>query len=187
MSKTLSHILTVFKVVRVIAKVVLILCIVGGVGCLIPLVTLPLLDGLFKAQLLGEMGVDLLSVYPACIVGLIACTGEAVFAFFAQRYCQNVLNVRTPFTFEGAKECFRLGLVSIIVSVAVSMIAGITLAVFLLFAPESTEMEVSTTASLSTGLLLLFLSLVFKHGAELKAPTDEPAPQEEQASRTEWL
>ena len=65
MSKTLSHILTVFKVVRVIAKVVLILCIVGGVGCLIPLVTLPLVDGLLKAQLLGA---TVCPLHPARVV-----------------------------------------------------------------------------------------------------------------------
>ena len=178
MSKALSHILTVFKVVRVIAKVVFILSIIGAVGCLISLLALPLVEGVLQALADGETA-KLLSAYPACIAGLIACVGEAVFAFFAERYFVNVLNAGTPFTFEGAKESFRLGVMSIIISVAVSLTAGLVIAISWLVAPQAgEEVDVSMSVSLSTGLVFLFLSLLFKHGAELREFSPEASYQE---------
>lgn len=180
MNKTLSNILTVFKVAKIVAKVIFILCIVGGAGCLIGLVTLPL------AEALAEEKLNLPSAYLSCIVGAIACVGEAVFAFLAERYFGNVLNAGTPFTFEGAKESFRLGIASIIISVATSIIAGIIAFVFLLFTtPTTLETDANVSISISMGLFLLFLSLIFKHGAELQASSEEEPQQEAQDSPLE--
>ena len=169
MSKTLSNILTVFKVVRIIAKVVFILCIVGGVGCLVGLISLSFMGDLLSNPLFAEEGLSLPKAYLGCIVGAIACAGEAVFAFMAEKYFQNVLNAGTPFTFDGAKESFRLGLASIIISVATSVAAGIGSFVVLLCTSAwetNLEFDLDLSVSLSTGLFFLFLSLIFKHGAE---------------------
>lgn len=188
MSKTLSTILTIFKVARILAKIVFILCIVGGAGCVLGLISLPLVGGLMSVGIFSaEEGLSLPSAYLGCIVGIIACAGEAVFAFLAERYFQNVLKAETPFTFDGAKESFRLGLVSIIISVAISVASGIVAFVFLLFASSFVEPEIDMSFSLSTGLFFLFLSLIFKYGAELQKPCEEKAKQEEQTSETESL
>lgn len=166
MGKTLSNILTVFKVARIIAKIVFILCIIGGAGCLLGLSALPLAEAVLSA--VGE-GVIVSSAYAGCIIGLFACTGEAVFAFFAERYFKNVLKAGTPFTFEGAKESFRLGIMSIIISVAVSIITGFIASIVLLFMLGNTaDIDFNTSFSLSTGLFFLFMSLIFKHGAEVQ-------------------
>lgn len=169
MSKTLSHILTVFKVVRIIAKVVFILCIVGGAGCLVGLFALAFMGNLLSNPMFAEEGLNLPTAYLGCIVGAIACAGEAVFAFMAEKYFQNVLNAGTPFTLDGAKESFRLGLASIIISVATSVVAGIaSFVVILCTSAWGTDLnfDINMSVSLSTGLFFLFLSLIFKHGAE---------------------
>ena len=179
MNKTLSNILTVFKIAKIFAKVVFILCIVGSAGCLIALTTLPLVESVVSVQSLVEEKIEFSSAYPACIAGLIVCVGEAIFAFMAERYFGNVLSEGTPFTFEGAKASFRLGLASIIISVAASVIAGLAIAFAALFAENVSEFDVDMSISLSTGLFFLFLSLIFKHGAELQASVTEEPKQED--------
>ena len=178
MSKTLSNILTVFKVARIVAKVVFILCIVGGVGCLVGLFCLSFVEDLMPADLFFEAGLDLSSAYFGCIVGAITCAGDAVFAFLSERYFKNVLTAGTPFTFEGSKECFRLGVASLIVSAAISIVSAIVAGILLALAQMNVaEPDFSLSISLSTGLFFLFLSLIFKHGAELQA--DKATSQEE--------
>lgn len=190
MSKTLSIILTVFKVAKIVAKVVFILCIVGGVGCLISLATLPFLGGIIPAEMLTEEGLDLPSTLFASLVGVIACTGEAICAFFAEKYFGLVLEAKTPFTFDGSKKCFNLGLISIITSLAVSVASGIILGIGLLIYPNTTGFEAETSISLSTGLFFLFMSLIFKHGAETQASdnkTAEHSESYEESTHTEQL
>ena len=125
MSKTLSNILTVFKVAKIVAKVVFILCIIGCAGCIFGLIMLSVTGDLLSVAIFVEEGFDLPSAYLGCIVGAIVCAGEVVFAFLAERYFGKVLNAGTPFTFEGAKESFRLGIAAIIISVATSVIVGL--------------------------------------------------------------
>lgn len=189
MSKTLSNILTVFKVARVIAKVVFILCIVGAAGCLLALAALPI-----AGTILSGEGIDISYTYPACIVGLIACAGEIVFAFLAERYFKNVITAGTPFTLEGSKECFRLGITSIIISVATSIIAGFAAAICMILTMSASELDFDMSMSLSTGLFFLFISLIFKYGAEVKqaaeiaeAAQNTPNEHEEYTSETEYL
>ena len=165
MNKTLSNIMTVFKVMRILAKVVFILCIVGGIGSLIGLVLLPFAN-ILSAKTLSDFGIESAGAYSACIIGVIACIGEAYLAFIGEKYFMGVLNRGTPFTLEGSKECFKLGLTSIIASAAVSLISLIVIAVFSLLSIETAEINVGTSISVSLGLFLMFLSMIFKYVAE---------------------
>ncbi len=189
MSKTLSTILTIFKVAKIVAKVIFILCIIGGAGCLLSLVMLPLAGGIM--QMLGEGEKILPSTYFAAVVGAIACAGEAVCAYFAEKYFGHVLEAGTPFTLDGSKECFNFGLVSIITSLAVSVASGIALGICLLFSPEAYGFDAEMSVSLTTGLLFLFISLIFKYGAEQTASpeetTNEEPSQEETETKTEQI
>lgn len=186
MSKTLSNILTIFKVARIIAKIVFILCIIGGAGCLLGVLTLPLAESIVSEEMLIVQGLSFATAYIGCMTGVITCAGEAVFAFLAERYFKKVLNAGTPFTFEGAKESFRLGITSIIISVITSIVSGIAAFIILLISsPNAEELDFSTSTSISMGLFFLFLSIIFKHGAEIhKFYTEEPK-QEENASNFE--
>jgi hypothetical protein len=123
-----------------------------------------------------------MSAYSGCIIGLIACVGEAVFAFLAERYFANVLTDGTPFTFGGAKECFRLGVASIIISVAISLISAITIFVFMLIQLYGKDFDVDFSISITTGLFFIFMSVIFKHGAELEQASNETAAPQESTS-----
>lgn len=178
MSKTLSNILTVFKVVRVIAKVVFILCIIGAVGCAIGLFSLRAVGNNLPPFIISENILSLPSVYAACISGLIACVGEAILAFLSERYFVNVLSAGTPFTMEGSKELFRLGVTSIIISAAISVASGFVFAICAYFSADLSSFDFNASISISTGLFFMFLSLIFKHGAELRVQ-EEPSTNSE--------
>ena len=184
MSKSLSNIMTVFKVARIVAKVVFILCIVGGVGCVLGIITLPMVGDLLSSPM-AEAGMEAVAAIPACIVGGITCAGEAVLAFLAERYFANVLSVQTPFTEAGAKECFRLGVASLIASVAISVVGGIVVAIAMLASPGMAETDVGGAISLTEGLFFMFLSLIFRYGAELTAQQEEKEEQTEQLAEHE--
>ncbi len=183
MSKTLSTILTIFKVAKIVAKVIFILCIVGAAGCLLALVALPIIGINLPSFLPIEEDLNLPAAYLTCIAGLITCVGEAILTFLAERYFGKVLTAGTPFTLDGAKESFRLGVAAAIIAVATATALGMTLAVCQLISSDVTELDVDTSVSLSTGLFFMFLSLIFKHGAEIQAS----AIPQESTSESETL
>ena len=113
MSKTLSTILTIFKVAKILARVVFILCLIGAGGCLLGLCVLPFVGSVIPADVLLDEGVNLSSSYLSCLTGLVGCAGRSVFAYLSERYFLNVLNDGTPFTFKGSNELFRLGVITI--------------------------------------------------------------------------
>ncbi len=177
--------MTVFKVLRILAKVVFVLCIVGGVGSLIGLVMLPF-SHLLSPEALSDFGIEAPGAYSACIIGIITSAGEAYLALVAERYFGNVLNTGTPFTFDGSRECFRLGIVSIIVSAAVAIASGIVVAISSLLFAQASDIDVSASVSLTTGLFFMFLSMIFKHGAEIRK-SDSDSAREEEHSKTDTL
>lgn len=172
MSKNLSIIQKVYKVLRIVSKVVFILCIVGAVGCAVGVAGVALLQTILPfaelteiTELEAEMSIPF--AYISCIAGCIACIGEAIMAFYAERYFRHELEAGTPFTYEGANEIFKLGIISIIVPIATSLVAGILFGVFYIFFPEIAEPDLDMSFSLTSGLACLFASVIFKHGAEL--------------------
>ncbi len=179
MSKTLSNILTVFKIARILAKIVFICCIIGGVCCLLGLFMLPMVEGVMPDGILAETGFDIDTAYLAMIVAIVSCVGEAVFAFLAERYFKSVLDSQTPFTFNGAKECFRLGVASLIISAAVSIISAIVAGIVVALAQINVvEPDFSTSITLSTGLFFMFISMLFKYGAEQQETLSEETTKE---------
>ena len=179
MSKTLSNILTVFKIARVLAKIVFICCIIGGVCCLLGLFMLPMVEAVIPDTILAETGLDIDAARLAMIVAIVSCIGEAVFAFLAERYFKSVLDAQTPFTFNSAKECFRLGVTSLIISAAVSIISAIVSSVIVAIAQLNVlEPNFSTSITLSTGLFFMFISMLFKYGAEQQENLSEETPKE---------
>ena len=189
MSKTLTNILKVFKVARIVAKVVFILCIIGAAGCLLGLVFLPIAEKIISLEPKVAAETDFALACSGYVIGLVSCIGEAIFAFLAERYFKKVLDAGTPFTFDGAKESFRLGVASMIISVASSLVAGIAAGIILIFSDSMADYDTTTTFSLTTGLFFMFLSMIFKYGAEL-SPTPAGEAEEgttEQTSDTEVL
>ena len=176
MSKSLSTIQIVFKVLRIISKVVFILCIVGTVGCAIGLLTLCFIPALLSGIsdiIVGETGLSVASMCVACFGGMVVCASEAVIFRFSEIYFSHELEAGTPFTYEGSKEIFRLGIISIVVPFAVSVLLGIVYGIFQVISGDSNSVDFSTSTSIGTGLVFIFASVIFKYGAELEQKNKE--------------
>lgn len=187
MSKSLSWIQTIAKIGKIVCKVVFILSIIGAVGATIGLLSVVALGSasLLDLGLLSEQKGDnffSLSIF-SCINAIITCAGTAIISRLGERYLDHELQAGTPFTQEGAHELFRYGITTIIVSVASSVLSGLVFGVFWIFKFAYADADAATGLSIELGLILLLLSLIFQHGAELRAqiPTDQ---QEESSSQT---
>ena len=182
MTKTLKTIQTIMKVGKVLATIVFVCCIIGAVGCALGIVGLSMtpLIGITPetlAELLDEESLEIFAdgylgkAYFGCIVGIISCVAEAVLAHLAINYFKKELEVGTPFTFEGAKELFRLGVINLCVMLGLSVVEGMIFGIMWVFFPNITEPK--TSVSLGTGLWMMMLSVFFKYGAEISAQKSE--------------
>ncbi len=174
MSKSLSILQTIAKVARIVCKVLFILCIIGGAGCLVGLVVSLILGPIFEATGMFALRMSAMG----CVVGLVTCVGEAILFYMGERYFEHELAAATPFTQEGAKELFRLGIASLIISLSVSVISATVFGILLIFSPALPEADISMSWSLGTGLTLLLLSVIFRYGAELREQNHEPKTEE---------
>ena len=99
----------------------------------------------------------------------ITSTAIAVLSKLAVNYFTNELDDGTPFTYSGAKELLRLGILSIAIPAATSTVIGIAFIITKHFWPAlSDEIMIGEPISISFGIMLIIMSLVFKHGAELE-------------------
>ena len=173
MSKSLKTIQTFSKIGRIISKICFILSIIGAIGCLIAILSiLGTKDLKFEGQtmigIIETSGVTFVTVVFDCCQGLISCIGSAVLSKFAVIYFTNELDDGTPFTYNGAKEIFRLGILSIAIPAGISIALSIAFTVTKLFWPQLDESAlVNDSISITVGLMLIIMSFVFKHGAEL--------------------
>lgn len=172
--KTLEAIQTLSKLGRIFSKIIFICSIVGAVGCVVGIVSLPFADkGLFKlggvsiyGLIVNRAGIDLNNLYPLFSGAALLCIGQTVTAGVAESYFKNELAAGTPFTLSGAKELLRLGIVTICVplgSIILSRIVSSVLAELLacgeLFNPDGFD-------SVALGVMFIVMSLLCSYGAE---------------------
>ena len=176
MEKDLKTIQKIAKAGKAFSKISWIFCIIGAVGCLVGIVSLVMgVDQLLKIGevtiygiLKDESGMTLASMYAAMGAGIVSCIGGMIPAIFAERYFKNELRAGTPFTYEGAKEMKRLGILTIVVPLVSTMIAE---AVTVMIGNRlGTALDISPENSLSIGLGvgLLILSVIFRYGEGLE-------------------
>ncbi len=111
---------------------------------------------------------------------------SAVLTFLTVKYINHELKDGTPFTFDGAKELFRLGVISIILlfiafissSVAADSWVGIGLAEVFDAAKSS-----NVISSIAEGIAMIILAFIFKYGAQLRA--DKEALEAERKTEDE--
>ena len=174
MSKSLKILQTVAKVARIVCKVLFILCVVGACGSLVGFIATLIVGPLFETSGMSPLSTSILDY----VVGLFSCAGEAILFRMGERYFEHELAAGTPFTKRGAKELFRWGIASIIVSLAVSVASAIVVGIVSVFSSSAVEPDITMSWSLGTGLTMLLLSVIFEHAAELAELAYRP--------RTEW-
>ncbi len=173
MSKSLKTVQAVCKVCKVLAEIAFVLFVVIVALMLATAIftgtgnfdALLLSGGVVLDDMLQQTGVtqDYMVAVFVCLTIIIAA--EAVVAKFINVYFKHELKAGTPFTFEGAKEMLRLGIITIAVPVGASVISAIYLTVV---TADSGDWNFSVKISLGMGLMFLALSPLLKHGTELR-------------------
>lgn len=179
-TKTLGTIQKLSNVGKILSKIVFIFSIIGFVGCIAGIISLSVFpDGGFKIggmtiHGLAETNADISmgTAYTAMAIAIVFCAGEAVLAKFAGNYFKHELDAGTPFTFDGAKEMLRLGILTICIPAATSTIAAITYAIMSHAFTGVDKLDFSNAFSIGLGVMFIIMSLICKHGAEVSQKTD---------------
>ena len=173
MSKSLNTVQKICKVCKVLAEIAFVMFVVivalmlaaaiftgtGNFDALVSSGALILDDAIMYSGAAQEY------VVAICVAIIIVFSAEAVVAKFINVYFKHELKAGTPFTFEGAKEMLRLGIIAIAVPSAASVISAIYLTVV---TADSGDWNFSVKISLGLGLMFLALSPLLKHGTELR-------------------
>lgn len=194
MSKSLKTVQTICKVCKVLAEIAFVMFVVIVALMLVAAIFTGTgkMDALMSSgalvldEMLQQTGVtqDYMVAEFVCLTIIIAA--EAVVAKFINVYFKHELKAGTPFTFEGAKEMLRLGIITIAVPVGASLAA--TIVFDIMAAGSGLDSEFNFEISLGMGLMFLALSPLLKHGTELrlraqyaeeKLAEEKPADSEE--------
>ncbi|MBQ4423768.1 MAG: hypothetical protein II872_05565 [Clostridia bacterium] len=178
--KTLKTLQTLAKVGKILSTIVYVVCIVGGCLCAAGIISLLVIPEGFRiggvtiaALIFEKAGWSMTTCYAAAAIGIVFCAGEAVLAKFAERYFKNELAAGTPFTFDGAKELMRLGVLAICISVGTAIVVGIVYGVFRLAAEDMNKLDLYHGGSAGIGVMMIVGSLLCRHGAEVSEKTEE--------------
>lgn len=172
--KTLNTIQTFSKIGKILSKIIFICCIIGVAGCVVGFICLPFADtGILKiggvtiyGLIVNRAGIDLNGLYPLMTGAMIVCIGQAVTAKFGERYFSHELTAGTPFTIGGAKELFRLGIITICVPLGTQIVAQIISSIVAEFIGCGEAFKIEDGDSVALGIMFLLMSLLCKYGAE---------------------
>ncbi len=177
--KSLKTIQTLSKIGKILSQIVFVFSIIGFCGCIAGLLGIGFGNGAFvklggvtlHGLISEEYGGNVKSIFATLSGLLIVIAGEAVLAGFAKLYFQNELNAGTPFTLSGAGELFRLGILTLAISVGCAVIGRIVREIVagLMQAEETAAAEpyFDTTASIVLGAMFMVISLLCRYGAEI--------------------
>ena len=191
MEKTLNILQVLAKIGKILSMIVFVCCCVGGGACLFSLLTVGSVGSalnILGVDIFGliqvETGITYTQMLTEILTGAIACAGQAVVAKFAHVYFRRELEAGTPFTLAGAKELFRLGILSLAIPAGTYTLSAIVLAAAKAVSGESSVFSWGGGIPLSMGVALLVVSLLCRYGAEL-SQSGQPAMKEEELTRAE--
>ena len=171
---TLKALQILAKIGKILSTIVFVVCIVGASLCILGITCLAIIpDGIqiggttIRGLVEQKAGWSLATCHLAMTQGIILCAGEAVLAKFAERYFDNELKAGTPFTFEGAKELMRLGILAICIPIGTAILAAIAYGIFRAVTKDVTDPDLDNSTSVILGVMLIVGSLLCRHGAEV--------------------
>ena len=109
----------------------------------------------------------------AVLIGwLVVCAGEAVLAKYAELYFKNELAAGNPFTFAGAKELLRLGIITAVIptvcAVVGSIVEGIASGIMDVEKAVELNMPFGTEGNITLGIMFIIAALLCRYGAEIR-------------------
>ena len=174
MSKSLKTLQNLSKIGKVVSNIIFVFSMIGAIISIIAVTTIASVqkvefEGQTVVNAVESTGTNFVTMIFLGVAIVITCTAIAILSKFAVNYFTNELEDGTPFTYSGAKELLRLGILSIAIPAATSTIIGIAYLITKSFWPAlSDEIMIGEPISIGFGIVLIIMSLVFKHGAELE-------------------
>ena len=185
--KSLATIQKLSKIGKILSNIAFVFSVIGFFGCIAGIFSLSFgADNLLKFGgvtlhgLISEhLGCDAQGVLAALFGWLFVCAGEAVLAKFAENYFKNELKAETPFTFDGAKELLRLGILTLAIPTGSTIIGRIAeeIAAGLMKVEKAAVMNMNfdNESSIVLGIMFIIGSLMCRYGAELQETVNDKA------------
>ena len=172
--KTLNIIQKLFRIGKVLSKIIFIFCVIGFCGCIVGILSMALgaptlkIGGVTLENILNTKAeVTIGTVYAAMAAGMILCAGEAVLAKFAEHYFKRELADGTPFNLEGTKEMQRLGILTICIPIGAQIIAEIVYAVMEKTIQNVAPLRLDSAGSVALGVMFIVMSLICRYVADM--------------------
>lgn len=172
--KTLNTIQTLSKIGKIFSKVLFILCVIGGIFCLVGILEISFvhnglkIGGVTIHSIIEQSGaIDKSTWYGVMATGIVLCAGEAVLCKLAEMYFKNELKAGTPFTFDGAKELMRLGIFTICIPLGTDIVVGIISSVIGRAYQLTNVLDINHSAQIGLGVMFIVTSLLCRYGAEI--------------------
>lgn len=189
MSKSLKTIQVIAKIGRILSLIVFVCTIIGMAGAIIGILTLALGVGditigdlTLKSIIENEAGLSMGTLYTTLACSVLLCAGEGVIAKFAEIYFKREEAAGTPFTLDGAKELFRLGIISIAVSLGTYLLACICQGVMREFLNDAVSTDFSSSTSVGLGVAMMLVSVILKCATETIADKNNALKERENGS-----
>lgn len=170
--KSLRIVQGLAKAGKILSRIIYICCIVGICGCLGGIISLIVGDMIcnnngYDLNNLIETytQINLATIYTYIAIGIILCIGELIVSKYAEKYFIKELEDGTPFTIEGSKGLFNLGMASIICTISSGVISSIVQGILSSFL--SNVQDLSFDSSIGLGIAFIVVSFILKCGAEL--------------------
>lgn len=173
--KSLKILQVLAKIGKIASKVVYICCLVGFCGCIFGIIALAVGADVVKVSgvtlevlLKREADTSLSTVYTAIASAILLCAGEACVAKIAERYFKNETERGTPFSIEGAKELFKLGVCVIAIPLCSLVLANIIQEIMAAAMTDVVKAKLEGWSSVGLGAAFIVMSLMCRYGSELK-------------------
>lgn len=183
--KSLKVLQVLAKIGKIVSKVVYICCLVGFCGCIFGIIALAVgadvvkiggvtLDVLLKS----EADTSLSTVYTAIASAIPLCAGGAAVAKIAERYFKRELETGTPFSEEGAKELFKLGVYIIVLPLCSLVLANIIQDIMAKVMTDVVKTKLEGWTSVGLGVAFIVMALMCRYGSELNDKRESESDDE---------
>lgn len=176
---SLKTIQTLSKIGKILCKIAFVFAVIGICGCIVGIISVSAggnvlkLGGVTIHGFISEnLGYATGSIVAVLIGWLIVCAGEAVLAKYAELYFKNEFAAGTPFTFAGAKELLRLGIMTLalptVCAIAGSIAESIAAGIMDVEKAVELNMHFGTEGSVTLGIMFILAALLCRYGAEIR-------------------
>lgn len=181
--KSLQTIQKIFRVFQILSKIAMILSFIwAGMAALGLLCAMVWLNGGTVVgadqELIYRMTVtgSLTEMIGVLLVDMILTLTDGTLLAFALRYFKAEQADGTPFTLRGADQVLHLGIRTIVLPLVAAIVCAVICQ--LMGVPQNAVRDWGNLNSLTTGLVLILTSVIFRYGAELEQKNSLQAPQE---------